>query len=145
MGGISDDSAVLPSETCLRSGSARIQTVRKQSNMRMVLSVLFCCSFLSTFFPRVYLNSSPGRNDSAAKRNKWSLCSVIAGWQGDAVLALLAGPGLSTHHVFTQRLHLVCVSGAHSYKYKGESIRQGRVYITQVAHVSALTHSSFDE
>lgn len=44
------------------------------------------------------------------------------------MLALLAGPGLSAHHVFTQRLHLVCVSGAPFYKYKGESIEPGDAF-----------------
>lgn len=62
------------------------------------------------------------------RRNKRSLCAVIAGWQGDAVLALLAGPGLSSHHVFTQRLHLVCVSGAHFDQYEGGSIQPGDVF-----------------
>lgn len=101
--------------------SAQTQTVRKQPTMRMPLSLLFWILISLSFFPPtcVYLNSSPGRNESAEKRSKRSLCAVIAGWQGDAVLALLAGPGPRTHHVFTQRLHLVCVSGAHSYKYKG--------------------------
>lgn len=42
--------------------------------------------------------------------SKWSLCVVIAGWQGDAVLALLAGPGPGADGVFTQRLRLDRVS-----------------------------------
>lgn len=47
------------------------------------------------------------------EQSKWGLCVVIAGWQGDAVLALLAGPGPSAYCVFTQRLCLDCVSRAH--------------------------------
>lgn len=71
------------------------------------------------------------------RRNKRSLCAVVAGWQGDAVLALLAGPGLSSHHVFTQRLHLVCVSGAHFDQYKGGiHTTRGRVYITRIESAS---------
>lgn len=37
-------------------------------------------------------------------------CVVIAGWQCDAVLVLLAGPGPGPCCVFTQRLCLDCVS-----------------------------------
>lgn len=47
------------------------------------------------------------------ERNKWSLCVVIAGWQGDAVLVLLAGPDPGAYCVFTQRLCLDSVSRAH--------------------------------
>lgn len=52
------------------------------------------------------------------------------------MLALLAGPGLSAHHVFTQRLHLVRVSGARFYKYiRGIHTTQGRVYIIHTGRV----------
>lgn len=44
------------------------------------------------------------------------------------MLALLAGPGLSAHHVFTQRLHLVRVSGARFYKHEGESMQPRDVF-----------------
>lgn len=59
-----------------------------------------------------------GKNDSmlilsSRTRHKWSLCVVIAGWQGDAVLALLAGLGPCADCVFTQRLRLDGVSGTH--------------------------------
>lgn len=106
--------------------------------MSLSLLFLFLISLHFFFHVCVYLNSSPGRNDSAARRNKRFLCAVFAGWQGDAVLALLAGPGPGPHHVFTQRLHLVCVSGAHSWKYTGESMHTtlGRVDTTQ--HVRTL-------
>lgn len=48
--------------------------------------------------------------DSYMSGNKWALCVVTSGWQGDAVLALLAGPGLGACCVFTQRLRLDGVS-----------------------------------
>lgn len=120
-GGISDYSpAVLPSEMCLRS-DADCEKAAKYANASCSL-FFFISHFSLYFFPHVFI-WTPGRNDSAAERNNGGLCAVIAGWRGDALLALLAGAGLSTHHVFTQRLHLVCVSGAHSYKHKGESIQ----------------------
>ncbi len=44
----------------------------------------------------------------------------VLGWQGDAVLELLAGPDTGANSMFTQRCGVECVSNVpHTYTYPG--------------------------